>query len=80
MASRGLAVLYLLAAVVQPALAVADRDEDCATDAAGRDQAQALRLKIISVVCILVGSAIRAGVPSLGRRFPELQPERMVNI
>jgi zinc transporter 1/2/3 len=75
MASRGLAVLCLLAAVVQPALAVADRDDDCAADAAGRDQAQALRLKIIAVVCILVGSAIGAGVPSLGRRFPALRPD-----
>ncbi|KAM0888207.1 hypothetical protein ACQ4PT_028538 [Festuca glaucescens] len=75
MASRGLAVLCLLAAVVLPALAVTDRDDDCAADNTGRDKAQALRLKVIAVVCILVGSAIGAGVPSLGRRFPALRPD-----
>ncbi|KAM0863017.1 hypothetical protein ACQ4PT_044886 [Festuca glaucescens] len=76
MASRVLAVLCLLAAAaVLPALAVTDRDEVCAADNAGRDKAQALRLKVIAVVSILVGSAIGAGVPSLGRRFPALRPD-----
>lgn len=74
MASRVLAVLCLLAAVL-PALAVTDRDDHCAADDVGRDKAQALRLKIIAVACILVGSAIGAGVPSLGRRFPALRPD-----
>ncbi|CAM0955030.1 unnamed protein product [Alopecurus aequalis] len=74
MASRGLAMLCLLAAVL-PALAVTDRDDDCAADDAGRDKAQALRLKIIAVASILAGSAIGASLPSLGRRFPALRPD-----
>uniref|UniRef100_A0ACD5U2P3 Uncharacterized protein n=1 Tax=Avena sativa TaxID=4498 RepID=A0ACD5U2P3_AVESA len=77
MASRVLAVFCLLlaTAVLPAALAATDRDADCAGENAGRDKAQALRLKIIAVVCILVGSAIGAGVPSLGRRFPALRPD-----
>uniref|UniRef100_A0ACD5TGA4 Uncharacterized protein n=1 Tax=Avena sativa TaxID=4498 RepID=A0ACD5TGA4_AVESA len=77
MASRVLAVLCLLlaTAVLPAALAATDHDADCAGENAGRDKAQALRLKIIAVVCILVGSAIGAGVPSLGRRFPALRPD-----
>lgn len=73
MASPKLAVLCLLAMCCLPVLAVADCD--CAADAAGRDKAQALRLKIIAIFCILAGSAIGAVIPSLGRRFPALRPD-----
>ncbi|KAF0927730.1 hypothetical protein E2562_035979 [Oryza meyeriana var. granulata] len=68
------AVLCLLvAAFYLPALAVAECE--CATDTAGRDKAQALRLKIIAIFCILAGSAVGAALPSLGGRFPAIQPE-----
>ncbi|KQK05793.1 zinc transporter 5 [Brachypodium distachyon] len=77
MASRELALLCLFLGLLAtlPALAVADCD--CESDAAatGRDKARALRLKVIAIVCILAGSAIGAGIPSLGRRFPALRPE-----
>lgn len=73
MASPKLAVLRLLAMCFLPVLAVADCD--CAADAAGRDKAQALRLKIIAIFCILAGSAIGAVIPFLGRRFPALRPD-----
>lgn len=80
MGPRALAVLCLVAAsasvLVVPALAVpGGGDDGCEAESAGRDKAQALRLKIIAIFCILAGSAIGAGVPSLGRRFPALRPE-----
>lgn len=80
MGSRALAVLCLVAVAASvllvPALAVPGGDDDgCEAESAGRDKAQALRLKIIAIFCILAGSAIGAGLPSLGRRFPALRPE-----
>lgn len=80
MGPRALAVLCLVAAsasvLVVPALAVpGGGDDGCEAESAGRDKAQALRLKIIAIFCILAGSAIGAGLPSLGRRFPALRPE-----
>ncbi|XP_037472531.1 zinc transporter 5-like [Triticum dicoccoides] len=80
MGSRALAVLCLVAVsasvLVAPALAVpGDGDDGCEAESAGRDKAQALRLKIIAIFCILAGSAIGAGLPSLGRRFPALRSE-----
>ncbi|KAG8085903.1 hypothetical protein GUJ93_ZPchr0010g9402 [Zizania palustris] len=75
MAWPKLAVLCFLVAVSSlPALALAECD--CGTDgAAGRDKAQALRLKIVAMFCILAGSAIGAAIPSLGGKFPALRPE-----
>uniref|UniRef100_A0A452ZC28 Uncharacterized protein n=1 Tax=Aegilops tauschii subsp. strangulata TaxID=200361 RepID=A0A452ZC28_AEGTS len=76
MGSRALAVLCLVAVLLVPALAVpGGGDDGCEAESAGRDKAQALRLKIIAIFCILAGSAIGAGLPSLGRRFPALRPE-----
>ncbi|KAJ1263319.1 hypothetical protein BS78_09G174700 [Paspalum vaginatum] len=65
--------LGLLLAVSLPALAAAECD--CSGDAAGRDKAGALRLKIVAIFCILVGGAAGAAVPSLGNRFPALRPD-----
>ncbi|KAI5019021.1 hypothetical protein ZWY2020_043909 [Hordeum vulgare] len=81
MGSRALAVLCLLAVSVSALLAPAHAvpaggdDDGCEAESAGRDKAQALRLKIIAIFCILAGSAVGAGLPSLGRRFPALRPE-----
>ncbi|XP_006654534.1 zinc transporter 5 [Oryza brachyantha] len=74
MASPKLAALCLVvAACCLPELAAAECD--CATDTAGQDKAQSLRLKIIAIFCILAGSALGAALPSLGNRFPAIQPE-----
>uniref|UniRef100_A0A0E0A0J1 Zinc transporter n=1 Tax=Oryza glumipatula TaxID=40148 RepID=A0A0E0A0J1_9ORYZ len=67
-------LLFLVAACYLPAHAAA-AECDCATDTAGRDKAQALRLKVIAIFCILAGSAVGAALPSLGGRFPAIQPE-----
>uniref|UniRef100_A0A0E0L3Q0 Zinc transporter n=1 Tax=Oryza punctata TaxID=4537 RepID=A0A0E0L3Q0_ORYPU len=67
-------LLFVVATCYLPALAVA-AESDCATDTAGRDKAQALRLKVIAIFCILAGSAVGAALPSLGSRFPAIQPE-----
>ncbi|KAL6620404.1 hypothetical protein ACP70R_035543 [Stipagrostis hirtigluma subsp. patula] len=66
------AALILLLAVALPDLVAAECD--CSDDAAGRDKARALRLKIIAIFCVLLGGAAGAAVPSLGRRFPALRP------
>jgi zinc transporter 1/2/3 len=70
------ALCYLLLAVALLAdLAAADGDQcGCSEDAAGRDKARALRLKVVAIFCILAGGAAGAAVPALGRRFPALRP------
>ncbi|XP_062231641.1 zinc transporter 5-like [Phragmites australis] len=67
------ALCLLLLAVSLPALVAADCE--CSDDAAGRDKAGVLRLKIIAIFCILAGGAAGAAVPSLGHRFPALRPD-----
>ncbi|KAL6610365.1 hypothetical protein ACP70R_040334 [Stipagrostis hirtigluma subsp. patula] len=68
------AALCLLVAVALPDLAAAGAECGCSDDAAGRDKARALRLKIVAIFCVLLGGAAGAAVPSLGRRFPALRP------
>nr|CAB3461200.1 unnamed protein product [Digitaria exilis] len=69
------ALCYLLLGVSQlPDLAAAAAGCDCSGDAAGRDKAWALRLKVVAIFCILAGGAFGAAVPTLGRRFPALRP------
>ncbi|KAF8703770.1 hypothetical protein HU200_031861 [Digitaria exilis] len=69
------ALCYLLLSVSHlPGLAAAAAGCDCSGDAAGRDKAWALRLKVVAIFCILAGGALGAAVPTLGRRFPALRP------
>ncbi|KAG2618643.1 zinc transporter 5-like isoform X2 [Panicum virgatum] len=65
-------LLLALAASLLPAPSAAECG--CSEDAAGRDKARALRLKVVAVFCILAGGAAGAAVPSLGRRVPALRP------
>ncbi|TKW26776.1 hypothetical protein SEVIR_3G213300v4 [Setaria viridis] len=74
MARLAAALCYLLLAVfLFPDLAAA-AECSCSDDAAGRDKARALRLKVAAIFCILAGGAAGAAVPALGRRFPALRP------
>ena len=59
-------LLLALAASLMPAPAAAECG--CSEDAAGRDKARALRLKVVAVFCILAGGAAGAAAPALGRR------------
>lgn len=69
-------LLLAAASSLLPALAAGAATEcGCSEEAAGRDKARALRLKIAAIFCILAGAAIGAAVPSLGGRFPALRPD-----
>jgi zinc transporter 1/2/3 len=57
-----------------PLLAVAECD--CEAGEEEQDKAGALKLKIIAVFSILVASAAGSAIPSLGRKFPALNPDR----
>ncbi|RLM98305.1 zinc transporter 5-like [Panicum miliaceum] len=65
-------LLLALGVSLLPAFAAAECD--CSEDAAGRDKARALRLKVVAIFCILAGGAAGAAVPALGRRVPALRP------
>ncbi|TVU19799.1 hypothetical protein EJB05_35970, partial [Eragrostis curvula] len=74
MAKLAAALWVLLAAVAAlPALTAAECE--CSDDAAGRDKARALRLKVVAIFCILAGGPAGAAVPSLGGRFSALRPD-----
>jgi solute carrier family 39 (zinc transporter), member 1/2/3 len=69
------AALCLLLAAVSLLLGLVSVECECSEDAAGRDKARALRLKIVAIFCILAGGAVGAAVPSLGGRLPALRPD-----
>ncbi|KAF6990622.1 hypothetical protein CFC21_007791 [Triticum aestivum] len=78
-ASLKLAALGLLLVAAVSSLPLLARAE-CECEAGGeeeeQDKAGSLRLRIIAVFCILVASAAGCAIPSLGRRFPALSPDR----
>ncbi|XP_044962580.1 zinc transporter 9-like [Hordeum vulgare subsp. vulgare] len=76
--SLKLAALCLLLVVTLSLLPLLARAE-CECEAGGeeeQDKAGSLRLRIIAIFCILVASAAGCAIPSLGRRFPALSPDR----
>uniref|UniRef100_A0ACD5WWN0 Uncharacterized protein n=1 Tax=Avena sativa TaxID=4498 RepID=A0ACD5WWN0_AVESA len=66
----------LLLLVVSSLPLLAHAECECETGEEEHDKAGALKLKIIAIFCILVASAAGCGIPSLGRRFPALSPDR----
>ncbi|RLN29842.1 zinc transporter 5-like [Panicum miliaceum] len=74
MANLPAALWCLLALAVSLLPAPAAAECDCSEDAAGRDKARALRLKVVAIFCILAGGAAGAAAPALGRRVPALRP------
>ncbi|KAF6996322.1 hypothetical protein CFC21_012669 [Triticum aestivum] len=72
------ALCLLLVAVVSslPLLARAECECEAGGEEEEQDKAGSLRLRIIAVFCILVASAAGCAIPSLGRRFPALSPDR----
>uniref|UniRef100_A0ACD5WEM6 Uncharacterized protein n=1 Tax=Avena sativa TaxID=4498 RepID=A0ACD5WEM6_AVESA len=77
-ASLKLAALscLLVVVVVSSLPLLAHAECECETSEEEHDKAGALKLKIIAIFCILVASAAGCGIPSLGRRFPVLSPDR----
>ncbi|XP_020181862.2 zinc transporter 9-like [Aegilops tauschii subsp. strangulata] len=74
-ANLKLAALCLLLFVSSlPLLARAECE--CETGEEEHDKAGALKLKIIAIFCILVASAAGCAIPSLGRKFPALSPDK----
>ncbi|KAM3411086.1 hypothetical protein ACQJBY_002994 [Aegilops geniculata] len=73
-----LAALCLFLVVVSslPLLAHAECECEAGGEEEEQDKAGSLRLRIIAVFCILVASAAGCAIPSLGRRFPALSPDR----
>ncbi|KAI5019022.1 hypothetical protein ZWY2020_043910 [Hordeum vulgare] len=76
--SLKLAALCLPLVAILSSLPLLARAE-CECEAGGeeeQDKAGSLRLRIIAIFCILVASAAGCAIPSLGRRFPALSPDR----
>ncbi|KAF7041208.1 hypothetical protein CFC21_051032 [Triticum aestivum] len=74
-ANLKLAALCLLLLVSSlPLLARAECE--CEAGEEEHDKAGALKLKIIAIFCILVASAAGCAIPSLGRKFPALSPDK----
>ncbi|KAI4992852.1 hypothetical protein ZWY2020_007165 [Hordeum vulgare] len=75
-ANLKLAALCLLLVVSSLPLLARAECECEAGEEEEHDKAGALRLKIIAIFCILVASAAGCAIPTLGRKFPALSPEK----